>query len=322
MSKLKTYLSIQHPLQESGFYTSVFDTLKGTLDTLHLCQTSKTMGKFLTYQNQVYVSYQQEGQYLCKPLQHTNNEFVSFVHEHPIIHMHDYTNFVVVIDEQGDAVQIYEWENQSLQHIGSVMLTEKDKCVQTFLLDHYLGVVCEGSDRICFFDSIHDFCFVKDLTFPKGSAPTQVFVDEKRMYLYTLAAQSNEIFVHTSRSKLTFQCIQIIPLLPNGNKQNCQSIQMCLHPLQKYIYVISNRYNIISSFEIIEGVLKQKEFVESNGKNPKFLWIDPSGRWLVVGHEKDGKLVTFQLDVDTGSLVTIQDEKNIYGLNELYIQNF
>ena len=93
-------------------------------------------------------------------------------------------------------------------------------------------------------------------------------------------------------------------ILPKGFKGTFGSADIHISPDGKFLYA-SNRgeANDISIFEIGKnGKLKSKGQTSTLGKGPRNFVIDPTGNYLLVGHQYTNNVVIFKRDQLTGAL--------------------
>jgi 6-phosphogluconolactonase len=93
-------------------------------------------------------------------------------------------------------------------------------------------------------------------------------------------------------------------ILPKGFKGTFGSADIHISPDGKFLYA-SNRgeANDISIFEISKnGKLQSKGQTSTLGKGPRNFVIDPTGNYLLVGHQYTNNVVIFKRDQLTGAL--------------------
>lgn len=96
----------------------------------------------------------------------------------------------------------------------------------------------------------------------------------------------------------------VVSTLPAASSAEPAGAEIVLHPNGKFLYV-SNRghSNTIAIFRIgSDGQPVPAGHVASNGTQPRFFNVDPSGQFLVVANQGSGDLVTFAIDPSSGAL--------------------
>jgi 6-phosphogluconolactonase len=96
----------------------------------------------------------------------------------------------------------------------------------------------------------------------------------------------------------------ITPVLPKRFQHAGSGAEIVLHPGGEFLYV-SHRgdTNTISSFRIgADRIPRRTGIVSSGGIKPRYIGLDPSGRYLVAAHQTSGDLRVFRIDAATGRL--------------------
>jgi 6-phosphogluconolactonase len=79
--------------------------------------------------------------------------------------------------------------------------------------------------------------------------------------------------------------------------------EIVCHPNGKWLYVSSRGDDVIAVYAIAEdGSLTLLENAPAGVQIPRGMGLDPSGRWLVVGGQKDNRLTALKIDPATGKL--------------------
>jgi len=79
--------------------------------------------------------------------------------------------------------------------------------------------------------------------------------------------------------------------------------EIICHPNGKWLYVSSRGDDIIAVYAIADdGSLTLTENAPAGVQIPRGMGMDPSGKWLVVGGQKDNRLTTLKIDQTTGKL--------------------
>ena len=107
-----------------------------------------------------------------------------------------------------------------------------------------------------------------------------------------------------SYAKGVLKKIDETTILAKDFKGTFSSADIHISPDGKFLYA-SNRgeANDISIFKILKnGKLEAKGHISTLGKGPRNFVIDPSGNFLLVGHQYTNEIVIFKRDKATGSL--------------------
>jgi 6-phosphogluconolactonase len=80
--------------------------------------------------------------------------------------------------------------------------------------------------------------------------------------------------------------------------------EILVHPSGKYVYATVRDANIVSVFKADPktGKLTWLQSIDSGGRVPRGLGIDPTGHWLITGNQKSDNAVEFAINIKTGLL--------------------
>ncbi len=128
-------------------------------------------------------------------------------------------------------------------------------------------------------------------------------------YAYSTNELSNTVDVlQWDATKGTLTRVQHIGSLKPGTKYTSETTvaSVCVSADGRFVYV-SNRgedNDSLTAFSVDEatGKLTFVQMIPSGGKIPRHFAIDPSGKWIVVAHQKSNSLVVFARDPGTGML--------------------
>jgi 6-phosphogluconolactonase len=96
----------------------------------------------------------------------------------------------------------------------------------------------------------------------------------------------------------------VISSLPADFTGQRSAAELALHPSGKFLYA-SNRddSNTIAAFQIgADGIPVLSGWTPSGGKTPRFIGIDPSGRFLISANQNSGDMYIFRIDPASGAL--------------------
>ncbi len=140
---------------------------------------------------------------------------------------------------------------------------------------------------------------------PPGHGPRHLAIsgDDRFVYVNGEMVQTVTVFERDLKTGL-LTAIQTINALPDvaPDKKNSSS-EIAIHPSGKFLYLSHRGYDAITAFAIgSDGKLTRIETVKSPVVFPRGFGIDPTGRWLVVGGQHDGKLSVLKIDPESGKL--------------------
>ena len=141
------------------------------------------------------------------------------------------------------------------------------------------------------------------ITVKSGSGPRHLTFspDGKYMYLLQELTAALSVFEYGNGQ---LKLIQETSLLSPDFKGSFSAADLHFSPDGKFLYA-SNRgeANTISIFKVEKnGLLKLQQHQSSLGKGPRNFVIDPSGNFLLVGHQYTNEVVVFKRNKKTGSL--------------------
>lgn len=145
---------------------------------------------------------------------------------------------------------------------------------------------------------------IKDsISIKPGSGPRHFTFNKTGSLLYLLQELDGTLTVYkNNKGKLTkFQETTVVAPDFTGESS---AADVHISPDDRYLYA-SNRgtANDISCFEIQkDGSLIFKARTLTQGKGPRNFTIDPTGNYLLVGHQYTNNIVIFKINKETGSL--------------------
>ena len=97
---------------------------------------------------------------------------------------------------------------------------------------------------------------------------------------------------------------QTISTLPEGFKGKNDPAEIELHPSGKFLYATNRGHDSIAVFAIDprDGMLKNVQYVPTEGSKPRTFEIDPTGSYLLLADQGSDKIVIFRIDRNSGRL--------------------
>ena len=165
-----------------------------------------------------------------------------------------------------------------------------------------------GKDKIYIYNyndtSKTNILSIKDSVSVKlGSGPRHLTFSKSHNFVYLLQELDGTLTVYkNNKGDLTkFQEISVINPQFSGESS---AADIHISPDGRFLYA-SNRgtANDISCFEIQnDGSLLFKSRTNTQGKGPRNFTIDPTGNYLLVGHQYTNNIVIFEINKETGSI--------------------
>jgi len=136
-----------------------------------------------------------------------------------------------------------------------------------------------------------------------GSGPRHLTFSKNGKYIYLLQELDGGLIVFAyTKGKLVK--IQETSILAHDFKGIVGAADIHLSPDGLFLYATNRgEANTISIFKILKNGLLEQIGVESTlGKGPRNFVIDPTGNFLLVGHQHSNEIVIFKLDKVSGGL--------------------
>lgn len=142
-----------------------------------------------------------------------------------------------------------------------------------------------------------------------GNGPRHLAFSSDNKFMYVINELSGTIDVFDFKKK-QFELIQTIST-DSTQSDTKGSADIHLSPDGKFLYVTNRgNYNTISSYNVLSnGQLKLLQVLPSGGIMPRNFVIDPTGNYLLIGHQKSDNITFFKRDKITGLLT--KTEQNI-----------
>lgn len=208
---------------------------------------------------------------------------------------------------------------QHIQHTGSSINKERQATAHVHMVkftpdNKYVVVNDLGEDKVFFYaynkESADSVLVLKNTVSVKpGSGPRHIVFGNDGKFAYLIKEMTGEITVF-SYNDGNLQNIQEATMVDPNFKGSIGGSHILLSADGKFLYA-SNRgtANTITTFAIgNDGKLTNKGNISSGGIGPRAFIIDPSGKWLLAGHQNTNDVIIFKRDTGTG-LITATDKK-------------
>ncbi|KAF2517704.1 lactonase family protein [Flavobacterium foetidum] len=189
---------------------------------------------------------------------------------------------------------------QEKAHVHMVLFTPDKK----FVLVNDLG-----EDKIFIYkynpNSKNEILTLKESVQVKsGSGPRHLTFSKDGKYVYLIQELDATLTTFAYDKSGSLKEISEVSILPEGFKGATSAAAIKISPDGNFLYA-SDRgdVNMISVFKIGKaGNLEKVEQVSTLGKGPRDFAIDPTGNFLVVGHQYTNDVIIFKRDKITGKL--------------------
>ena len=202
---------------------------------------------------------------------------------------------------------------QVIQHTGSSVDTARQKSAHVHMVrfspDHKYVISNDlGEDKVYLYayhpDATDSILVVKDsISVKPGSGPRHIVFSPNGKFAYLLHEIHGDLVAFSFKNG-SLKKIQETNTIPKGFTEETGSADIQISADGKFLYA-SNRGNAndIAVFAIQkDGKLVHKSQVSTEGKGPRAFVIDPSGKWVLVGHQYTNNVVIFKRNQVTGAL--------------------
>jgi 6-phosphogluconolactonase len=137
---------------------------------------------------------------------------------------------------------------------------------------------------------------------PPGSGPRHATLDAPGRRLYTLNELTSTITVFAYDAAAgTLTPGHTLSTLPAGFTGENWTAEIALAPDGRHLYASNRGHDSIAVFDVDQAAatltLKGHLMV---GRTPRHFAIDPTGQWLLVGHQGAGSIAVHRIDATTG----------------------
>lgn len=144
----------------------------------------------------------------------------------------------------------------------------------------------------------------KDSISVKGGSGPRHFTfskDGKKLYLLQELDGTLSVFNY-AKGKL--QLVQETTVLADGFKESFTAADIHISPDERFLYATNRKEaNTITCFKILkDGKLELVSRISTLGDGPRNFAIDPTGNFLLVGHQYTNNIVVFKRNKETGAL--------------------
>ncbi|MFV5698015.1 lactonase family protein [Flavobacterium sp. ZT3R17] len=165
-----------------------------------------------------------------------------------------------------------------------------------------------GTDKVFSYqynpNSANEVLKIKDsISVKSGSGPRHLTFSNDGKFVYLLQELDGTLTVFSYSNGL-LKKIEETTILAKNFKGTFGSADIHISPDGKFLYATNRgEANTISIFKILKnGKLLSKGQTSTLGKGPRNFVIDPTGKFLLVGHQYTNDVVIFKRNVTTGTL--------------------
>lgn len=139
---------------------------------------------------------------------------------------------------------------------------------------------------------------------PPGSGPRHIAFSKNNNYVYCIHELDGRLSVfsyHNGKMKI----IQEIASHPEGKRDKMDGAEILISPNGKFLYAsYRGDEDAIAIFSVDphSGTLKAIGYQSVEGKNPRNITIDPTGKYMLVANQNSQDIVVFEINIKSGLL--------------------
>ena len=146
-----------------------------------------------------------------------------------------------------------------------------------------------------------------------GSGPRHLAFGKNGQFVYVISELANTVSVFQGGRGVP-GAIQTISTLPADFKGYSSGAEILVSPDGKTVLASNRGYNSLARFAVQnDGTLKRLGWTQV-GREPRHFTFDPTGRWVLVGNQKERSISVYAFDAKTGDLKFSSQIKGV--LNE------
>lgn len=138
-----------------------------------------------------------------------------------------------------------------------------------------------------------------------GSGPRHMAISHDGKFVYVIHELIPQVGVFARNNETgALTHLQTISSVPDGFKGVSNPAEILIDHKGDYVYASNRFFGAIAVFKIdhATGKLTREQVIETGGEMPRGVELDPSGKLLFVGDQKQNKFILFSVDQKTGQL--------------------
>lgn len=242
-----------------------------------------------------YVAYDEKRNFLYTANYHKGEVAVYKTNERGSLEQTD------VVQHSGKSVH----ENQKGPHAHYFDLTPDE---------NYL-IACDlGTDEVLTYqvDEEGKLSEVDRISVAPGTGPRHIVFHRNGKYAYLFGELSSDVLAFEYDSSTgTLNELQTISSIPEEHTEFNGGAAIRISPDGKFVYASNRGHDSIVIYKVQEdGTLELVNYTPTEGETPRDFNLDPSGQFVVVGHQDTDNLTLFERNSETGELELLQ--KDVY----------
>jgi 6-phosphogluconolactonase len=140
-----------------------------------------------------------------------------------------------------------------------------------------------------------------------GAGPRHLVFSKDGTRLFVINELDNTIapFTWDSSRGILASAGPAASTLPNGYKEKNSTAEILMHPSGRVLYGTNRGHDTIVRVAVDGAALRPLDYTPINGREPRHVTLDPTGRWLLAGGQNSNTLSVFSVDASDGGLTPV-----------------
>mgnify|MGYP001344879626 FL=1 len=137
---------------------------------------------------------------------------------------------------------------------------------------------------------------------PPGSGPRHFAFHPNGQVLYVLNELTATVSIFAGEDGVPTRLIDNVSALPTDFAGQNTAAEIAVHPGGRFVYTSNRGHDSIAVFAVSDAGkrLERKANVSTQGKTPRFIGLDPTGKYLLAANQDTNNVVIFKIDSETG----------------------
>lgn len=190
---------------------------------------------------------------------------------------------------------------QECSHLHSVLLDRKEKHLLAVNLGDDTITVYRKEEKDGIVSEQPDFVYHG---FPGSGLRSMVFTSDCRFLYVTGELDVSVYALKYDENTGSLEYLQKAEAYEGERQDFYDAAGAVISPDDRYLYVSTRGSNKIAVYSIEQatGYLTPVQFIDTDGKNPRSLALDPAGRWVIAGNQDSDSLTVYKRDMENGQL--------------------
>lgn len=179
-------------------------------------------------------------------------------------------------------------------------------CVKALMKQGFFFVVDLGANVLIAYEIINeDIKEISRIQFEQGTEPRHIAINKDKIYI--ISEKSCKIYIIKFKEK-ELNIIGEVSILPNDIKkqENYTGCAIKISKDLKFLYASIREHNSISIYKIKKDNLEMIQNISCEGKIPRDLELDKTGKYLLVANQDSNDVAIFKRNKRTGKIAYIR----------------